>query len=152
MAELHARADVFRRTYRGSGQPNCRVNQSLSISSLQGADALAYIRRASALIGQLNIEEVGMALDLVLRETEDDIALGTFPFFLAECCVPRNCKGMFTDHSLWRVGHVGLRACEWQGTLQRLCTFPPWDQQVRLSASALLLSRDKSKLFVSLPV
>jgi len=80
VAELHARADVFRRTYRGSGLPRCRVNLSLRISSLQGAGALAYIRRASELIDQLNIDGVGMALDLVLQETEDDIALGTFIF------------------------------------------------------------------------
>jgi hypothetical protein len=76
--ELHARADVFRRTYRGSGKPNCRVNQSLSITKRQAVDALACIRQARALIDHLNIDELGMALVRVLQETEDDITLGTF--------------------------------------------------------------------------
>ena len=65
------------------------MNQSLCISRLQGDCALGYIRRASALIDQLNIDEVGIALDLVLQETEEDIALGefTFCFFLAGSCI-----------------------------------------------------------------
>lgn len=142
VAELHARADVFRRTYRGSGQPHCRVNQSLCISRLQGDSALGYIRRARALINQLNIDEVGLALDLVLQETEEDIALGEFKFcfFLAGSC---------TDLSTFFARcRAGLRACEWQETLQRLCTFPPWDQQVSLSTFALLPSRDMPNLCV----
>ena len=78
--ELHARADVFRRTYRGSGKPNCRVDQSLCITKLQAVDALAYIHQARALLDHLNIDELGMALVRVLQETEDDIALGPYHF------------------------------------------------------------------------
>jgi len=76
--ELHARADVFRRTYRGSGKLHCRVDQSLAISKFHAVDALAYIHQARALIDHLNIDELGIALNRVLQETEDDVALGKF--------------------------------------------------------------------------
>jgi hypothetical protein len=138
-AELFARADVFRRTYKGSGQPGCRVNQSLSITRAQAVNAHTQIRRVRGLLNHLKVDEVGMALDLVLRETERDIVFGESSVssssspLVCVWCTRNRCAGSLTDPPFQpTVGHVGLQVCGWKETLEMMCGFHPWDQQVRL--------------------